>query len=47
MQEHLNIVKKQFEKDSYAKSLGIVLDTLTDDTIQDAHAIARGYAKYV
>lgn len=34
MQEHLNIVKKQFEKDSYAKSLGIVLDTLTDDTIQ-------------
>ncbi|MBP7176880.1 MAG: hotdog fold thioesterase [Thermoclostridium sp.] len=34
MQEHLDIVKKQFEKDSYAKSLGIVLDTLTDDTIQ-------------
>lgn len=29
MQEHLNIVKKQFEKDNYAKSLGIVLDKLT------------------
>jgi len=34
MQEHLKIVKKQFEKDNYAKSLGIVLDKLTDDTIQ-------------
>jgi acyl-CoA thioesterase len=34
MQEHLEIVKKRFEKDRYAKSLGIVLDELTDDTIQ-------------
>jgi uncharacterized protein (TIGR00369 family) len=34
MQEHLNIVKKQFEKDNYARSLGIILDKLTDDTIQ-------------
>ena len=34
MQEHLDVVKRQFEKDNYSKSLGIVLDTLTDDTIQ-------------
>jgi acyl-CoA thioesterase len=34
MQEHLEIVKKQFESDNYAKFLGIVLDELTDDTIQ-------------
>jgi len=34
MQEHLEIVKKQFEGDNYAKFLGIVLDELTDDTIQ-------------
>ena len=34
MQKHLEIVKKQFDGDSYAKSLGIVLDKLTDDAIQ-------------
>ena len=34
MQEHLEIVKKRFERDNYAKFLGIVLDELTDDTIQ-------------
>jgi acyl-CoA thioesterase len=34
MQEHLEIARKGFEKDSYAKSFGIVLDELTDDTIQ-------------
>ena len=34
MQEQLEIVRKQFEKDKYAKYLGIVLDELTDDTIQ-------------
>ena len=34
MQEHLEVVKKQFERDNYAKSMGIVLDWLTDDTIQ-------------
>ncbi len=34
MQEHLELVKKRFEQDNYAKSLGIVLDVLTDDTIQ-------------
>ena len=34
MREHLEVVKKQFEKDNYAKSLGIILDKLTDDTIQ-------------
>ncbi len=34
MQEHLEIVKKQFESDNYAKSLGIVLDELTDNTIK-------------
>jgi uncharacterized protein (TIGR00369 family) len=34
MQKHLEIVKRQFDRDSYAKSLGIVLDKLTDDAIQ-------------
>jgi len=34
MQEHLNLVRKRFEQDNYAKSFGIVLDELTDDTIQ-------------
>ena len=34
MREHLEVVKKQFERDNYAKSLGIILDKLTDDTIQ-------------
>jgi acyl-CoA thioesterase len=34
MKEHLDVVKRQFDKDNYSKSLGIVLDTLTDDTIQ-------------
>jgi acyl-CoA thioesterase len=34
MQKQLEIVRKRFEKDKYAKSLGIVLDELTDDTIQ-------------
>jgi acyl-CoA thioesterase len=34
MQQHLEIIKKQFDSDNYAKSLGIVLDELTDNTIQ-------------
>jgi acyl-CoA thioesterase len=34
MLEHLEIIKKQFAKDNYAKSLGIILDKLTNDTIQ-------------
>jgi acyl-CoA thioesterase len=34
MQKHLEIIKRQFEKDRYAKSLGIVLDKLTDDAVQ-------------
>jgi acyl-CoA thioesterase len=34
MQERLEIVRKRFEKDRYAQSLGIVLDELTDDTIR-------------
>jgi uncharacterized protein (TIGR00369 family) len=34
MNEHLEIVKKRFEKDRYASSLGIVLDELTDDSIR-------------
>ena len=34
MQEQLEIVKNRFEKDKYSKRLGIVLDELTDDTIQ-------------
>jgi len=34
MQEHLDLVRKRFEQDKYAKSFGIVLDELTDDTIQ-------------
>lgn len=34
MREHLELVRKRFEQDNYAKTLGIVLDILTDDTIQ-------------
>ena len=34
MREHIEIVRKQFKKDKYAKSLGIVLDELTDATIK-------------
>ena len=34
MQEQFEILKKRFEKDRYSKYLGIVLDELTDDTIQ-------------
>jgi acyl-CoA thioesterase len=34
MQEHLEIVKKLFQRDNYANFLGIVLDELTDDTVQ-------------
>ena len=34
MEEHLRVIRRQFEKDAYARSLGIVLDTLTDTTIQ-------------
>jgi acyl-CoA thioesterase len=34
MQEQLEIVRKRFKKDKYAKFHGIVLDDLTDDTIQ-------------
>jgi len=33
MQEQLEIARTRFEKDKYAKSLGIILDELTDDTI--------------
>jgi uncharacterized protein (TIGR00369 family) len=33
MREHLEVVKKQFERDNYAKSMGFILDKLTDDTI--------------
>jgi len=40
MREHLEVVKQQFERDNYAKSLGIVLDKLTDDTIQ-MHMLLR------
>jgi acyl-CoA thioesterase len=34
MQEHIDIVKKLFQNDKYAGFLGIVLDELTDDTVQ-------------
>jgi acyl-CoA thioesterase len=34
MQEHIDIVKKLFQSDKYAGFLGIVLDELTDDTVQ-------------
>ena len=34
MQEQLEIVKNRFGKDRYSKHLGIVLDELTDDSIQ-------------
>jgi len=40
MQEHLELVRKRFEKDNYVKSFGIVLDELTDDTIQ-MHMLLR------
>jgi acyl-CoA thioesterase len=40
MREHLEVVKKQFERDNYAKSLGIVLDELTNDTIK-MHMLLR------
>lgn len=33
MQEHLAIVRRRFADDTYARSLGIVLDDLTDDTV--------------
>ncbi|MDD3847217.1 MAG: hotdog fold thioesterase [Syntrophorhabdaceae bacterium] len=41
MNEHLEIAKKQFEKDRYAGSMGIVLDELTDNTIR-MHMRLRG-----
>jgi acyl-CoA thioesterase len=34
MKEHLEIVKKLFQSDKYANFLGIVLDELTEDTVQ-------------
>ncbi len=34
MREHLEIVRKKFESDRFAKSFGIVLDDLTDTTIR-------------
>jgi acyl-CoA thioesterase len=34
MQRHLEIVKKRFEQDNYTNSLGIILDELTEDTVQ-------------
>jgi acyl-CoA thioesterase len=34
LKDHLEIVKRQFERDEYAKSLGIFLDELTDTTIR-------------
>jgi hypothetical protein len=40
MQEHLEIVKKQFERDSYSKSLGIVLDVLTEFRQAEDYAFA-------
>ena len=34
MNEHLEIIRKQFETDRYAGSLGIVLDELTEDAVR-------------
>jgi acyl-CoA thioesterase len=34
MKEHLGIIRRRFEKDEYARSLGIVLDELTDRAIR-------------
>lgn len=34
MQEHLDIVRTRFESDSYAKSLGIALDNVTENTVR-------------
>lgn len=33
MYNHLETVKRQFENDRYAKSQGIILDTVTEDTV--------------
>ena len=33
-EKHLELVRKRFEQDNYANSHGIVLDSLTNDTIQ-------------
>ena len=40
MQEKLEIVRKRFEKDKFAISLGIILDELTDKTIR-MHMLLR------
>ncbi len=40
MREHLEVVKRQFARDNYARSLGIVLDELTDDCIR-MHMLLR------
>jgi acyl-CoA thioesterase len=40
MQNQFELVKKQFETDKFAQSLGIVLDALTDQTIQ-MHMVLR------
>ncbi|MBN2125474.1 MAG: hotdog fold thioesterase [Deltaproteobacteria bacterium] len=34
MEEHLELVRKRFEQDRYARLHGIVLDLLTEDTIR-------------
>ncbi len=34
MPVHLEMVKKRFEKDGFARHMGIVLDALTEDSIQ-------------
>jgi acyl-CoA thioesterase len=34
MRKHLEIARRQFERDEYARSLGIVLDDLTESTIR-------------
>jgi uncharacterized protein (TIGR00369 family) len=34
VKEHLKIIRKRFEREKYARSMGIVLDELTDDAIR-------------
>jgi uncharacterized protein (TIGR00369 family) len=34
MQKNIEIIKKKFESDNYAVSLGVVLDELTEDTVR-------------
>ncbi len=46
MKEHLEIARRQFERDEYARSLGIVLDDLTDTTIRMHMPLTAGMMNF-